>query len=321
MRDASPRSPAGRPSSPGSSRRGSAGRPPSQIHCACSNVASVSYASPGRPPSRRSRRRRSTRRTPASARRTRRGCPAARARRRSRSGSSVSASSSLHLVVVARRPVESAFWKIVGFDVTPVTASSSIIRFSSPVWTRSRESVSIQTDCPRAASSCSRDFAILHLPFHLGDLLQARDVALAAVEGRARGTPRRARARATARRPPSRGRARSCRRARRPGARCRCRGRSPRGCPSACRRRPRRRRRSRRRGRRARRRRAGSPRRPRAPCRGSRSAPRRCPCRGRPPRALTSAFEHRVAQMHAAVVERDRDLHRPRPVRSCPRRT
>ncbi len=39
-----------------------------------------------------------------------------------------------------------AFWKIVGLDVTPVTASSSIIRFSSPVLSHSRESESIQTD-------------------------------------------------------------------------------------------------------------------------------------------------------------------------------
>src|SRR5439155_14134732 len=81
-------------------------------------------------------------------------------------------------------PAESAFWKIVGLDVTPTTASSSIIRFSSPVWTRSRESVSNQTDCPRAASSCSRDLAILHHPFHVGDLLQALDVPRPAVEGR-----------------------------------------------------------------------------------------------------------------------------------------
>src|SRR5690242_7315039 len=82
-------------------------------------------------------------------------------------------------------PVESAFWKIVGFDVTPVTASSSIIRASSPVWTRSRESVSNQIDWPRAATSCSRDFAILHHPFHLCDLHEPGDVALAPVEARA----------------------------------------------------------------------------------------------------------------------------------------
>src|SRR6266568_4390910 len=81
-------------------------------------------------------------------------------------------------------PVESAFWKIVGFDVTPTTASSSIILFSSPVRTRSRESVSNHTDCPRAESSWSRDLATFHHPFHVRDHLQARDVALAAVEGR-----------------------------------------------------------------------------------------------------------------------------------------
>ena len=31
-------------------------------------------------------------------------------------------------------------------------------------------------------------------------------------------------------------------------------------------------------------------------------------------------LEHRVAQVHAAVVERDRDLHRTSTRRSCPRR-
>src|SRR5579885_635130 len=81
-------------------------------------------------------------------------------------------------------PCEIAFWKIVGFDVTPVTASSSIIRFSSPLRTSSRESVSNQTDWPRSVSPCSRDLAILHLLFHGGDLQQPLDVALAAVEGR-----------------------------------------------------------------------------------------------------------------------------------------
>src|SRR5436853_5894600 len=99
------------------------------------------------------------------------------------SGSSVSATS-LRRSSSYAFPVESAFWKIVGLEVMPVTASSSIIRFSSPVWTRSRESVSNHTDTPRSDSSWSRDLATLHHPFHVGDLLQARDVALAAVEGR-----------------------------------------------------------------------------------------------------------------------------------------
>src|SRR3954454_15453012 len=98
-------------------------------------------------------------------------------------GSSVSASSFFRSSSYAS-PDESAFWKIVGFEVTPVTASSSIIFASSPDFTRSRESVSNQTACPRSASSCSRDFAIFHLPFHFGDLEQPRHVALAAVEGR-----------------------------------------------------------------------------------------------------------------------------------------
>src|SRR3954468_16606557 len=98
-------------------------------------------------------------------------------------GSSVSARSFFRSSSYAS-PDESAFWKIVGFDVTPVTASSSIIFFSSPVWTRSRDSVSNHTACPRSLSSCSRDFAMLHHPFHLCDLQQPRHVALAAVERR-----------------------------------------------------------------------------------------------------------------------------------------
>src|SRR5947209_6982257 len=99
------------------------------------------------------------------------------------SGSSVSASN-VRMSSSYASPDESAFWKIVGFEVTPETASSSIIRFSSPEWTRSRESVSNHTDCPRAARSCSRDLAILHRPFHLGDLQQPGDVPLPTVEGR-----------------------------------------------------------------------------------------------------------------------------------------
>src|SRR6266851_952481 len=98
-------------------------------------------------------------------------------------GSSVSASSFFRSSSYAS-PDESAFWKIVGFEVTPVTASSSIIFFSSPEWTRSRESVSNQTACPRAASLWSRDFATFHHPFHRCDLEQPRHIALAAVEGR-----------------------------------------------------------------------------------------------------------------------------------------
>src|SRR3954463_9219143 len=74
-------------------------------------------------------------------------------------------------------PSASAFWKIVGFEVTPTTASSSIIPFSSPVSISGRESVSNQTDWPRSLSSCSRDFAIFHRPFHLGHLFEALRVA------------------------------------------------------------------------------------------------------------------------------------------------
>src|SRR5438874_926298 len=79
-------------------------------------------------------------------------------------------------------PCESAFWKIVGFDVTPVTASSFIIRASSPLWTRSRESVSNQTDCPCSVTSWSLDSGIEHPFLHLFHLLQSGDVALSSVE-------------------------------------------------------------------------------------------------------------------------------------------
>ena len=41
-----------------------------------------------------------------------------------------------------------AFWKMVGFDVTPVSASSSIQRASLPVFSQPRDSESTQTDWP-----------------------------------------------------------------------------------------------------------------------------------------------------------------------------
>src|SRR5689334_4441818 len=74
---------------------------------------------------------------------------------------------------------------MVGFDVTPTTASSSIIRASSPLRSRWRERKSIQTLCPSSESACSRDLAIGGFPFHLLDLLKPSDVALAAIEARA----------------------------------------------------------------------------------------------------------------------------------------
>src|SRR5688572_13148601 len=67
----------------------------------------------------------------------------------------------------------------------PVTASSSSMRRSSPSWTNARERKSIQTDCPRPASSCNLDFIALHLLLHGCDLRQAGHVPLAAVELRA----------------------------------------------------------------------------------------------------------------------------------------
>ena len=143
------------------------------------------------------RRLRSSRRRGA-ARRTRRGCPRARAGRRS----PLRRRSSRGTRAAARRthrPATSAFWKIDGFDVTPVTASSFIMRFSSPLWTRSRDSVSNQTDWPRAATSCRRDLAILHHPFHLCDFEQTFEVAPFAGEFRAQERLHELDARATGR--------------------------------------------------------------------------------------------------------------------------
>src|SRR5438105_3269197 len=80
-------------------------------------------------------------------------------------------------------PSAIAFWKIVGFDVTPTTASSRIIRSSSPEWRSWRERKSIQTLCPWSASWCSGLFSGIGQPlFHFFDLFQSLHVPLAAVE-------------------------------------------------------------------------------------------------------------------------------------------
>src|SRR4026209_1823821 len=71
---------------------------------------------------------------------------------------------------------------MVGFEVTPTTASSSIIRASSPLLSICRERKSIQTLCPSADSWFSLDSAIGFLLFHLFDLLKPAHVALTAVE-------------------------------------------------------------------------------------------------------------------------------------------
>src|SRR5437762_2278305 len=71
---------------------------------------------------------------------------------------------------------------MVGFEVTPVTASSSISRCRPPEWMRSRERLSIQIDCPRSWSACNRDLVILHLLLHRGDLVETCAVPLAAIE-------------------------------------------------------------------------------------------------------------------------------------------
>src|SRR5688500_2566770 len=74
------------------------------------------------------------------------------------------------------------FWKIVGFDVTPTTASSSIRFCRVPSRYHWRESESIQTLWPCSLSACRRDFAMRQLLFHSRDLLQPLHVTLGAVE-------------------------------------------------------------------------------------------------------------------------------------------
>src|SRR3954447_1392940 len=78
-------------------------------------------------------------------------------------------------------PSEIAFWKIVGLEVTPVTASSSIIRASPSWWTRFRERKSIQTLWPSADSLCKRESGI-GLPFQVLDHLEAFQVPLSSPE-------------------------------------------------------------------------------------------------------------------------------------------
>src|SRR5918996_1179833 len=73
---------------------------------------------------------------------------------------------------------------MVGFEVTPTTASSRMSFSRKPVSSHSRESVSIHTDWPSAESSCSFEcvVSVIARPFHRFDLLQPRRVPLAAVE-------------------------------------------------------------------------------------------------------------------------------------------
>src|SRR6266566_5164959 len=71
---------------------------------------------------------------------------------------------------------------MVGFEVIPTTASSSIIFASFPLSIICRERKSIQTLWPSSDSWCRRDLAIALLPFHLFDLFKPAHVALPAVE-------------------------------------------------------------------------------------------------------------------------------------------
>src|SRR6266550_3552781 len=71
---------------------------------------------------------------------------------------------------------------MVGFEVTPTTASSSIIRASLPPWSSWRERKSIQTLWPSSDSWCRRDLDTGNSFLQLFDLSQTSDIALAAVE-------------------------------------------------------------------------------------------------------------------------------------------
>src|SRR2546423_10086647 len=73
---------------------------------------------------------------------------------------------------------------MVGFEVTPTTASSLIIRASFPVSSMSRETKSIQTLWPSADSLCRFESGIGHRPFKVFDLLESFHVARTAVEAR-----------------------------------------------------------------------------------------------------------------------------------------
>src|SRR5215207_5618361 len=70
---------------------------------------------------------------------------------------------------------------MVGFDVTPTTASSRIRRASPPLLSRSRERKSIQTLWPSSDSSCRRDLA-MSCAFHFLDFFQPPTVPLASIE-------------------------------------------------------------------------------------------------------------------------------------------
>src|SRR2546423_5980997 len=71
---------------------------------------------------------------------------------------------------------------MVGFEVTPTTASSLIIRASFPVSSMSRETKSLQTLWPNADSLCKFELGTGHRPFHVFDLLESFHVPIATVE-------------------------------------------------------------------------------------------------------------------------------------------
>src|ERR671910_2138651 len=71
---------------------------------------------------------------------------------------------------------------MVGFDVTPTTASSRIIRSSLPVSSSSRERKSIHTLWPSADSLCRFESGTGHRPFHVFNFLQSLYITFSAVK-------------------------------------------------------------------------------------------------------------------------------------------
>src|SRR3989442_544439 len=79
-------------------------------------------------------------------------------------------------------PSAIAFWKIVGLDVTPTTASSLIIFASLPLCSICLERKSIQTLWPSADSLCKLDSGTGHRPFNVFYLLESFHITLATIE-------------------------------------------------------------------------------------------------------------------------------------------
>src|SRR2546423_14912635 len=73
---------------------------------------------------------------------------------------------------------------MVGFEVMPTTASSSIIRASLPLRSSSRDRKSIQTLWPSSESSCKRDLDICSSFLQFLDFAKPSHIHIPAVEAR-----------------------------------------------------------------------------------------------------------------------------------------